>query len=118
MIAETIQAALTAANIEAFQLEAAQNQTPPFVVFGVSTEPVQTKDGVALYSSALTVYCAEKTIGDAVAAGNAVLIALFPVNSPTVGIRFARRETTAEGDEGSPSIYIETVQFTIKHQQP
>ena len=117
MIDERIHIALSATGQKVYQLVAQQDESLPFTAFGVETEAKHHKDGIAIYTTALIVYCCAETIAAVVSAGNAVIAALASV--PDVELcQFRNRATTAETEEGKAPIYIETLTFNLKHITP
>lgn len=117
MIDERIHTALSATGQKVYQLIAQQDEALPFTAFGIETEAKHTKDGVALYTTALIVYCCADTIAATAAAGNAIIAAA--ANIADIGLcQFRTRATSTEGDDGKAPIYIETLTFTIKHATP
>lgn len=117
MIDNRIYNALSSTNYDVFQLIAAQDAELPLVAFGVETEPVQTKDGICGYTSTLLVYCANESISGAVEMGNTIIPAL-QLTDEIEQIIFKNRKTETEQEDGKEPIYVETLQFNIKHIIP
>ena len=119
MIAEHIQAALSTV-ARSFQLDASQDDTMPFIVFSLSSTPVNTKSGIASYASDLTVLCVADSIPQAVNMGNLAIAALntmVPANHAK-SVRFVSRDTSSETTDGGTMVYIESINVIVKHINP
>ncbi|MBN2744521.1 MAG: hypothetical protein JXR39_11570 [Marinilabiliaceae bacterium] len=120
MIAEHIQTILSPVCSNVFQLNASQDDTMPFVIYNLSSEPVHTKDGICGYTSQLSVICTCDNIAQAVALGNSVVEAVGSATAnPEITLtRFSSRETSSEIVEGVGLVYFEEIKFTLKHLNP
>ena len=117
MIDERIYTALSTIAPPVYQLVAAQDTVFPFVAFGTETESTQTKDGPGIYTTVLLCYCCATTIAEAVGIGNDVIDAAQLIADVDLCV-FKTRSAQPEGEEGKDPIYIETLQFVVKHNIP